>query len=216
MFIKKSCLFFVCLSSLACSGIDSGSLERDARLPDYQAQAKRLRQVKLPASLAVYLFDARGDFSWSAKDKGEIIRWGSQLKREGKIRHTLIIPGLEATGSNLEETRAAARKYGANLVLAIKASGESDSGNNPFALLYLTLIGYYVFPGSSETALVRASAAIIDVKNGVVISEFNAKGEGYTWGPGGWLNPAVAMDEAKQELLAGLKDQFVRAVRTLN
>ncbi len=194
---------------------DRASRSRNERITQKIANARRSQQSgKLPMTVAVHLFGPDGvGWRWTSGDRGTITSWGRELRKDGIVDTMFVMSELVSTGSSLDEIRLAAARHGADAVFVLKASAELDSGLNPFSLFYLTLIGYYIFPGSGADALMMANGVVLNVDSGQAYMSISAEGEGSTFAPGGFLDENKAMDRAKQETLKKLRPQFLDGMR---
>ena len=235
---RSLALFFsvvVLSGTVACSSsIDRAVLEEDIALPPAQgtsqgsatrlrseriarkiANVRRSRQsTRVPMTVAVHLYGPdNNDWRWTAADRGKITSWGRELRDEGVVDGMFVMSELVSTGSSLDEIRLAAAKHGGDAVLVLKASAELDSGLNPLSVFYLTLVGYFIVPGSGADALMMANGVVLDVDSGQAFMSIAAEGEGSTFAPGGFLNENKAMDRAKSKTLGRLRSQFLEGMR---
>ena len=66
------------------------------------------------------------------------------LKRDGLVSDAFFMSGMFASGGSLKEIRLSAAQHGADAVLVLKATHQTDSYLNAAALLNLTILGGYL------------------------------------------------------------------------
>ncbi len=211
-----------------CSSIDRRQIERQSALPTPETEARmsgpeeedfadRIRRLpESPRTLAVHLFEPYDAyFNWTAADSGEIVGWKSALEHPELFDSMFVMSGVFSTGNSLAEIRYAAAQHGANTVLTINAGGDVSNGYNPLALFYITILGYFIFPGSSGSALFNANGVVLDVATGQVLARLSTQTTGFTIAPGFFYNPRSAIAEAKRDGIRKLKHQFVEQINRL-
>lgn len=181
-----------------------------------KARAKK-PQLKFPFSLAVY---ADG-FSLAKMDKDLLSEWQTKLQNRGVV--TNIFPlskiGMRSTSQYsspaLTELRLAAAEQGADALLVVRAAYDTDSYVNPFSLFYLTLIGYFIVPGSNLDILAMLDSAVIDVGNGYVYATAQAEGQASRTRPGAYMNSDAMKDIAAEKALKALGENLVERLTAL-
>lgn len=195
----------MCLMSVGCSRgfhrtdlqdqLRSGAPEFASDQPgevitadDIKAAFAARPQLKKPFRLAIY-FDNPGA-RWSEHERMGLQRAGDRLQELKVISDYLLLTDLLVDGNaplnhtngqagrqRFAQIRLAAAKANADAVLVVRKAADVDRYSNPFSLLYLTVIGFYVAPGSNADALVMVEGALVDVRNGVVYASAQAEGE---------------------------------------
>lgn len=176
-------------------------------------------QLRLPVKIAVYLQPVAAEnrrLSWSPEDKEQIADWEARLRRAGIASDLFLMSEIvvdDVTNSTSEEAlkqsqamsiprlRLAAAKHGASALLVIRGSRVLDEYFNPLAALYLTIVGYFIVPGSHADATVTLDGALFDVANEYLYVSLDAEGKGESFGPGAILEGDRATADAKREAL---------------
>jgi hypothetical protein len=204
-----------------CSGIDRKALQKDSELPPAGIEVSETstgpsRPLSLPLKVAVYLA-VPGDetWNWTAYDRGVIASWGKKLKSDGVLDELLLMSSFSASGGSLSEIRQAASILDSDLVLVMQASGQINEGWNPLALFYLTLIGYYILPGSHADAVMLANGTILEVESGRSLAAFAVEGKDSTIAPGGWIDSDEVRRKARARALRAWGKKFDTSLRTI-
>jgi hypothetical protein len=82
-------------------------------------------------------------------------------------------------------------------------------------LLYLTVVGYYIIPGSHLDALMMMRGAMWDVGNEYLYLAVEAEGEDDNFAPGAYLSNKEALETAKQHALDDLGKELVERMTGL-
>lgn len=186
-------------------------------------------QLRLPCKIAVYLQAASKEenrLEWMPEDKELIQGWESALRRAGIASelflmsdivvdevHSASMQQLRNNGSTREggenpsrasiaKLRLAAAKHGASTLLVLRGSRSLDEYFNPLAALYITIVGYFIVPGSHVDATVSLDGALFDVANEYLYVSLDAQGKGESFGPGAILEGDRATSDAKKEALS--------------
>ncbi|MCC6785872.1 MAG: hypothetical protein IT457_23695 [Planctomycetes bacterium] len=152
--------------------------------------------------------------AWSKDERVVIDRWVETAKSAGILLDAVYLPrflvslGEEQTDPLGDSVRAA-QLAGADAVLLLQTAAGSNAGGNVLSLLYLTIVGMWIVPGTS----VRASAIVEGVLVGADGATLYAFGEGLskrsTVIPQAYHDPVVeeertlclALDELGKRLL---------------
>ena len=216
-------LCFLVFSS--CSSVDKTTLKESNILPPAKGwsqpatQAARpatARRIDLPMDVAVHLSEPDDSrFHWTARERGKMASWGRELKAKRITNQFFLMSKLVSTGNSLDEIRRAAKLHGADVVLVIKSSGELEESWNPLAIFYLTILGYYIFPGSSAEAMLVANAVVLDVESGVPLFSIEAQGSKSSLSPGGWLDSQEVVRKASAKARSALGKEFTAGMYEL-
>jgi rhombotail lipoprotein len=170
-------------------------------------------QTQFPCKVAVYMADD-GSFRWTQQDKALLEKWSGDLIKDGVITELIFINDMFASGeSTLKELRAAAAKYGADVLLTIRGATDMDEYVNPASILNVTVVGAYVAPGHHRDALMMIRGALIDVNNGFLYATSESEGEGRTIRPYFLTDRKSAIEMAKQEAFPAFYEDFARRLR---
>ena len=116
---------------------------------------------------------------------------------------------------NLKTIRLAAAQQSADAVLIIRSVADTDSYSNYASILYLTIIGWWIVPGTDIDSLVIMRGAMYDVANAYLYLTAEAEGEAHVVGPTLGLRDRDAIDEAKAKALDNFGPEFVKHVEAI-
>lgn len=188
-------------------------------------------QLPTPFKLAVYLnnesWNAKRRF-WNDEEKNDLLTYGNRLKEAGIVSDIYVIsedivPGPRHSGyvrasdrDTLKDLRLGAARYGADALLVITDVSSVDRYNNPSALLYWTIIGAYVIPGTHSDALVMMRSSLWDVRNGYLYATQDAEGMGKRVGPALVTEDVDSVYAAKKMAIADLGKKLTDRLIQLN
>ncbi len=211
----------------ACSGahgFDRGQMsqslvEEPKQVTDQDIKSAMARkpQLKFPFKLAVELGEGGCDRcygTWREEDKQKILSWGEQLKQAGVVSQMFIVPDIFEM-KDLKTIRFAAAQQGADAVLIIRSADDTDQYANPASVLYLTIVGAWIVPGSDLDALVMLRGAMWDVGNAYLYATVEAEGESHSIGPTMLLERKDAIAQAKRNALDNFGPELVKHVEAL-
>ena len=90
-----------------------------------------------------------------------------------------------------------------------------DRYNNFAALLYWTIVGLYLVPGTHSDALVMINGSLWDVRNEYLYATEEAEAVARTLGSAMLLEDVSAIDQAKQKAIGEFGKRFVTRLKTL-
>ncbi len=172
--------------------------------------------VTVAPPVRVVLVDPGGDFGyrWAADDEQLMTRSFDRLVDADLVSDIVIAtadndlarPDEHATTHEyLKSSRlAAARRHG-DVAIAITASADDDSWMNPLGLFYLSIVGFWLAPGSQHDVAARVDAVAVDVRDGTLLA--TASGEGHVSRVRPWALLDERADRREAEQLA-LRDMF--------
>ena len=202
--------------------------ERPARAdgPGIRAALHLKPQLQLPSKIAIYLQAATNEanrLTWTPEDKELIHGWESALRRMGIASELFLMSDIVIDevnrvnnhGASIAKLRLAAAKHGASTLLVLRGSRSLDEYFNPLAALYLTVVGYFIVPGSHVDATVSLDGALFDVANEYLYLSLDAQGKGESFGPGAILKGDRATSDAKKEALTLFGDALFERMEGL-
>ncbi len=104
--------------------------------------------------------------SWSKEERAVIDRWVEAAAKKGAIRDAIYLPRLlvengTASTDPLGEAAKAARLGGAEAVLVVQTAAGTNKGGNVLSVLYLTIVGCWVIPGTTMRSSAIAEGVLI-------------------------------------------------------
>ncbi|MDF0645964.1 MAG: hypothetical protein P0111_18200 [Nitrospira sp.] len=188
-------------------------------------------QLPAPFKLGVYLNSNSSHYNrrfWTDEEKNDLLTYGHQLKEAGVVSDIYLIseeavPGHHSSGSvhtsdrdHLRDLRLGAARYGADALLVISDVSSVDRYNNPSALLYWTIVGAYLVPGTHSDALVMMRSSLWDVRNGYLYATQDAEGMGKRVGPAFVTEDVDSVYAAKKMAIAELGKKLTDRLIQLN
>ena len=183
---------------------------------DIRAARALKPQLKFPFRLAIYLEPSRSSkWRWRVKDKERIAALGEGLRKRGVVSDMFVLSDTVISSASRPAIRLAAAQHGADAVLIVKAAQDLDRYVNPSSILYATLAGYYLVPGSHADVLMMAKATMWDVGNDYLYLGAEAEGEASKIAPGAFLKNEDVINTAKSEMLDHLEDELLDRLSAL-
>jgi hypothetical protein len=181
------------------------------------AEARSTRaQLRFPCRVAVYFKPAEhGGWWWAPEDKAALEPWAAALKHEGIASEVFPLPDMLTGKGDAKELRLAAAKCGADVLLVIRGVAQTDSYQNPAAMLYLTGVGGFLVPGSHRDSLFVMEGCLIDVDNGYVYTGVQAEGVGKIIRPTFLIEDRDAIARARAKAVGQFGEEFLRRMRAL-
>ena len=228
------------VAALGCStGYNRGAL--DAELRDAKAtyvtsdltveQIEAMNpQLALPARIAVAPPTAFGGRwrnatldTWSPAEVAVIESWLAPLRDAGVARELLVLPsGLVAAcdesrerGCRLRAQHAAAARVHADALLVVSLATATDEYANPSSILYVTIVGMWIVPGTHRDALTVAEGVLLDNRNEYLYAFARGEGETKIVRPVVYADSAAAVASSRLTALERFGRAFIEQARQL-
>ena len=120
--------------------------------------------------------------------------WQTMLQDNFFIKDVVFLSTLyspTATIRDIRVLRKSAAALNCELLLIYSVSYDYGRQPNPLALLYVTVVGMFIFPGDTITAGSMAKAAILDVRSGYVYGVVEDKDQYTMVIPIAWLQGSL-------------------------
>jgi len=114
---------------------------------------------------------------------------------------------------DVKGARLAAARHGADAVMIVTGAADVDAYSNPLSLLYLTIVGMWIVPGSHRDALFAANATLWDVATGYLYASAEAEGRGTLVRPLLFIDDDEVIARARREALIALRDELLKRIR---
>jgi hypothetical protein len=218
------------LAAVACGpgGFDRPKLKQGlgAQLPPAGQDIARALEsrpaARGPLRIAVYMqpepLGGRGSraWSWTGRDREILLSETERLRSDKLLADMFVLSDLVVANRDVQGLRVAAAHHGADALLLVAGNADVDAYSNPLSILYVTIIGYWLFPGTHRDALFLARGAMWDVRTGSLYLTIDTEAQARTMRPGAFANREAAIDQAKQRALDTFRDDFVRRIRRLS
>jgi len=220
-------LLLIVTASCGPHGFDRPTLKRGlgAQLPPADEDIARALASRpghrAPLKIAVYLHPeplgsgSSRAWSWTGRDREVLLAETERLRSDKLLADMFVLSDLVVANRDLKGLRVAAAQHGADALLLVAGSADVDAYSNPLSVLYITVIGYWLFPGTHRDALFLAHGAMWDVRTGSLYLTIETEAEARTLRPGAFANREAAIDQAKRRALDNFRDDFVRRIRRL-
>ncbi|WP_445369851.1 hypothetical protein ACH5Y9_12470 [Methylomonas sp. BW4-1] len=217
-FMEKAWIFTLTTLLAACSATDMRPhLEQSiGDTPKTQfstattvEEIRNLRpQATIPLKVAVVTANHRR--TEISKEEQEAINiWGEKFKALGFIKSFDIVPqslisncGYRSEGSCFSnESRLAGARMGADTILFINDSTDTDSYLNPLSMLNISIIGMWLAPGHHRDSYSIYEASLLDINNGYLYGFARDSSEHKAIRPYMYANRNTGQNEARLEAL---------------
>lgn len=152
---------------------------------------------------------------WLSADRSQILREFAPLQDEQILRDTFVLMDATLRGDDIRGIRQAGARYGADLVLIVRGAAAVDRYNNRYALLYPTLIGAYLAPGTESDGLVMVTGSLWAVRSEWHAPIQTVEGTSKVVGSAVLVDDSTALKEAKEQAIRALGMRMVNLLRLL-
>lgn len=153
---------------------------------------------------------------WLSRDKDVLLHALAPLQDQHILRDSIVIADSTVQNSTLTEIRKAAARYEADVIMIVSGVGAVDRYNNGYAMLYPTIIGAYLAPGTVSDALFMIEGSLWDVRSGELIDQQTAEGHGQTIGPAAFVEDRDTLIHATQAALSEFGTRLLDRLRRLS
>lgn len=166
------------VANLAAVGVVEGEarrqLERELTDEDIARLLDAKVQAKLPTPVAVARLTApscRNYTHLEAIEPDELDAWRDTVVDGGQITAVRAVSPLTVGGTKpkLVDLRKAAAEMGCELLLVYVEASNHITNYNDAAVLYWTILGLWVVPGSEMQYKTVMQAALVDARTGVIL-----------------------------------------------
>lgn len=219
-------LTLIITSSCASKGFKKDVLRQELRTGEpRQVTDEEIRkvfelrpQLPKPFKIGVYFADNKlrnWDLRWNSEDKEVILQLEEELKKTGEVSQMFLINESLVQGHDIKSLRLAAAHHGADALLVISSTHDTDRYLNNWGGTYILIVPSFFVPGTVTDALYITRAALWDVRNeylymAVESESFKRK-----------VSPAFSADmneqllKAKRDSVMGLKKEILRMAENI-
>ncbi len=227
----------LCITLSACSthqGFDRAGMqdtlhqrldlvgEREFKTPEIKNAMESYPPLAGPFRLGVYFvrteFPTRQSVrsgEWLSAEKDQLVQRLAQLRRDRILREVVVLAEPTVRTLTRQELRQASVRYGIDVLLLVDGVGAVDRHNNAYALLYPTLLGAWLAPGTVIDALFILDGTLWDLRTDKLLDQQTAEGQAQRTGAVVLVEDADALKEAKDRAIDAFGGTLVDRLRSL-
>ncbi len=152
---------------------------------------------------------------WLSAEQDRLAHRLAPLRDERILRDVVVLAEPTVRTLSIQELRQAADRYGIDILLLIDGAGAVDRYNNSYALLYPTILGAWLAPGTVSDALFIIDGALLDLRTGRVLDQHAAEGQAQRIGAAVLVEDAGALKDAKGLAIDAFGEKLVARLRSL-
>lgn len=174
-------------------------------------------QLKYPFKLALFLNGGGWKWRWTGEDKDSFLALEKRLVQDNLVSKMILITpsDVETRSVDLKSIRLAAARYGADAVLVVNGTADTDRYNNILGPTYVLLLPMAFVPGTQLDALFMTNCKLWDVRNQYLYFTAEAEGEAGQTRPTMFIEEKHAIEKAKKAAVAGLKEEILGRFKSI-
>ncbi|MBW0433832.1 hypothetical protein HGB47_09400 [Leptospira yasudae] len=193
-------------------------------------------QLRFPFRVGVYILYPEGyNYRIDAKNKSAFLTIEETLKAEKIVSQMFLIsesvysmdqqthvPGFRdhypvrtRTLDGIKKIRLLAARYGADAVLVIKPGVRYNQKPNLLSILYATIIGIWLVPGSSGESTFTLEATLWDVRNEYLYLTTESEASSSAVRPYGWIDEASIIAESKEKVIPEFSSEVLKRFKSM-
>ena len=200
------------------------ALQYRRALPDEPLTASGTEQapvsLKPPVRLGLYFiptqFPTRQSMrtvEWLSEDRDRLIRQLAPLRDDRTVSEIVLLPDTTMTTLDRQELRRACARHDIDVLAIVDGVGSVDRYNNLSSLLYLTVIGAYLVPGTVSDALFASEGTLWDARADRLLDRMGSEGQAKDTGSAVRLEDDGALKEAQLAAFDQLGARLIDALR---
>lgn len=242
--MKKKIWILLLLLQIGCasSGYDRGALPEvnpnkiviDSEEIKHYLSLKP--QLRLPFRVGVYFIDPEGhNYRIDAKNKSMLLAIEENLRAEKIVSQMFLISAsvydLDSeryesgfknyyqnrtrTLDGIKKIRILASRYGADAVLVIKSTPRYEQKPNILSLLYATIVGIWIIPGSHGESTFTLEGTLWDVRNEYLYLTTESEASSSSTRPYGWIDEVSIVSESKEKALQEFSSELSKRFKSM-
>jgi len=188
-------------------------------------------QLELPARIAIAppvqayqrWWGGYSRSTWSSEEVAVFESWKEPLRAAGVAQDLLVLPSSlvkdcdpSDAACRLNALRAAAARVHADALLIVNLATATDEYVNPGSVLYISIVGMWLVPGSHRDALTVAEGVLIDNRNEYLYAFARGEGEKKSVRPVIYADTGAVVNESRVEALKNFGSAFLDQARQLS
>ena len=151
---------------------------------------------------------------WLSAEKDQLVQHLAQLRSDQILREIVVLAEPTVRTLSRQEFRQASIRYGIDVLLLVDGIGAVDRHNNAYALLYPTVIGTWLAPGTVIDALFMLTGTLWDLRTDRLLDQQTAEGQAQRTGAVVLVEDADALKEAKGLAIDAFGERVVDRLRS--
>ncbi|MBM9501610.1 hypothetical protein JWG44_15255 [Leptospira sp. 201903071] len=193
-------------------------------------------QLRLPFRVGVYFLEPEGsNYRIDAKNKSAILTIEENLKAEKIVSQMFLISAsvydLDSeryesgfknyyqnrtrTLDGIKKIRILASRYGADAVLVVKSTPRYEQKPNILSLLYATIVGIWLVPGSHGESTFTFEGTLWDVRNEYLYLTTESEASSSSTRPYGWIDEMSIVADSKEKAIQEFSAELVKRFRSM-
>lgn len=152
---------------------------------------------------------------WLSAEKDRLVQRLSQLRDDRIVREVVVLAEPTVRTLTRQELRQAAVRYGVDVLLLVDGVGAIYRQNNAYALLYPTVLGAWLAPGTMIDALFIIDGVLWDLRTDTIPDRQTAEGQAQRIGAVVMVEDTDALKEAKGRAIDAFGGRLVDRLRLL-
>ena len=152
---------------------------------------------------------------WLSAEKDQLVQRLAQLRSDQILREVVVLAEPTVRTLTRQDLRQASVRYGIDVLLLVDGVGAVDRHNNAYALLYPTLLGAWLAPGTVLDALFIINGMLWDLRTDKLLDRQTAEGQAQRTGAVVLVEDADVLREAKHRAIEAFGTGLVQHLRSL-
>lgn len=152
---------------------------------------------------------------WLSAEKDRLVQRLAPLRDDRIAGEIVVLAEPTVRTLTRQELRQAAVRYGVDVLLLVDGVGAVYRQNNAYALLYPTLIGAWLAPGTVIEALFMINGVLWDVRTDTIPGRQTAEGQAQRTGTVIMAEDTDALKEAKGRAIDAFGERLADRLRSL-
>lgn len=152
---------------------------------------------------------------WLSADKDAVVQHLAPLRKDKIVREVTVLAEPTALTLTRQELRQASARFGIDVLLLVDGVGAVDRYNNAYALLYSTVLGAWLAPGTVIDALFILTSRLWDLRTDQLLDQQTAEGQAHRTGAVVLMDNTETLKEAKGRAIDIFGEIAVSRLRSL-
>jgi len=152
---------------------------------------------------------------WLSAEKDQLVQRLAQAHTGQTLRDIVVLAEPTVQTLTRKELRQASIRYGIDVLVLVDGIGAVDRHNNAYALLYPTILGAWLAPGTISDALFVMSGRVWDVRADAGSDLEMVEGKAQRVGAAVLVEDAETLKEAKHLAIEAFGTRVVERLRAL-